>query len=459
MDILSLCESLSLSDDEDIVVCNLGDEARLVGEQKVALSLVGKILTTKRVNREGIINTVNFLWRTKKPLVVEVIGINIFVVHFESQEDKRRVLAGGPWNYQEQIIVLEIPRGTGDYAEMKFDTIPFWIQIHGLPLICLNKEAGRSLGSQIGVVEEVDLGASGDCLGKYLRVKIKVNITKPLKRGLKVQVDKDSKMVVTALRYERLPELCYNCGILGHPLVECGKTQGSEPSNLRYNDLIRAGSNPRLGSSSKRVRSGENVHIGIGTSGNWKNWPLMNKGSSEKVEKETNVDSGDRGAKSGTVTENQEIDVQKDPHDHNLNLESGERSVTEGDLVEVCVNKVYENSIFEKLARSKKKGKMDDGPKSRPKLKARQRGMKKPTGKSSPGNIKINDDLLTSIPLGDITNLGKKSIGFSCDLIDGAANGGSRGEPGELSQSRDCNFGEDTNVLSVVPAVQDRRSQ
>ncbi|XP_050211413.1 uncharacterized protein LOC126661603 [Mercurialis annua] len=189
MELSSLCQSLTLCDDEDIVECDLNAEAKSVGEQKVALSLFGKILSTKTINRDGIISTLNFIWRTKEPLVMEVVGNNIFVVHFQLMEDRRRILCGGPWKFQDHLIVLEIPVGLGNYRESSFDKVSFWVQIHNLPLMCLNKEAGKSLGSQIGEVEEVDPGASGDCLGKYIRVRVKVNIKKPLRRGLRVKMD------------------------------------------------------------------------------------------------------------------------------------------------------------------------------------------------------------------------------------------------------------------------------
>ncbi|XP_050222915.1 uncharacterized protein LOC126673007 [Mercurialis annua] len=236
MDINTLCQNLSLSDEEDeFVCCDLGDKARLVGEQKVANSLIDKVLSTKKVNREGFIGAINFMWRTKAPWTVETVGDNIFVFHFGAQEDRRRVIAGGPWKFQELLIVLEIPEGLGDHSNMKFDKVPFWIQIHNLPLMCLNSEAGLSLGSQIGVVEKVDPGATGDCIGKYLRVRVKVDISKPLKRGLKVKVQ-EGVVVIAGLRYERLPDLCYNCGILGHPILECGVKMKGDGACHKYSE-------------------------------------------------------------------------------------------------------------------------------------------------------------------------------------------------------------------------------
>lgn len=78
----------------------------------------------------------------------------------------------GPWSFNNSLIILEELVGVGELNKMKFDHISFWIQFHNLPLICMKKELGWELGSQVGSVEDIDTGATGDCLGTYMRVKV-----------------------------------------------------------------------------------------------------------------------------------------------------------------------------------------------------------------------------------------------------------------------------------------------
>ncbi|KAL5808492.1 hypothetical protein ACOSQ3_029183 [Xanthoceras sorbifolium] len=49
----------------------------------------------------------------------------------------------------------------------------------------MNKDIGLVLGEHVGSVKEIDLGASGNCMGKFLYVRVCIDISKPLKRGLK----------------------------------------------------------------------------------------------------------------------------------------------------------------------------------------------------------------------------------------------------------------------------------
>ncbi|XP_050222924.1 uncharacterized protein LOC126673013 [Mercurialis annua] len=349
MDISTLCQSLSLSDEEDdIPVCVLGEKARVAGEDKVAKSLIGKILSTKTVNRDGFISTVNYIWRTKDPVVVEMLGKNMFVFHFSSTEDRRRVMAGGPWRYQESIIALEVPCGIGDYSNMKFSQISFWIQIHNLPLMCLNMDAGLSLGSQIGLVEEVDPGASGDCLGKYIRVRVKVDISKPLKRGLKVKLGPEDGVILAVLRYERLPDLCYKCGIIGHPMLEC--PLGTEVKECKYTDLIRAEVKNSFRANSKRVRS-ELTKSGVAGEIQTEREMVVEGRYANSGHRETVLDS----AGSSKVNLQQKAIIAEEIKENKEGNQTGEilQSVLNAkDLIEIDIDKESEPKGKEILARS-----------------------------------------------------------------------------------------------------------
>jgi hypothetical protein len=83
------------------------------------------------------------------------------------------------------------------------------------------------------VVKEVDDGATGDCIGKYIRVRVEINVGQPLRRILRVDVMHDGVESTMLLRYEKLPEHCFRCGILGHVVRDCSEvTPTAEPENF-----------------------------------------------------------------------------------------------------------------------------------------------------------------------------------------------------------------------------------
>jgi hypothetical protein len=67
--------------------------------------------------------------------------------------------------------------------QMDFSKSPFWIQIHDLPLVCMNREVGLKIGASIGEVEDVKAVRDGGGWSRGLRVRIQVDLAKPLERG------------------------------------------------------------------------------------------------------------------------------------------------------------------------------------------------------------------------------------------------------------------------------------
>ncbi|KAK3230846.1 hypothetical protein Dsin_002727 [Dipteronia sinensis] len=102
---------------------------------------------------------------------------------------------------------------------MIFPYSEFWVQIHRVPLLCMTKEIGHFLGGMVGVVSEEDV--SGECVGEFLSVRVNVDVSKPLRRCLRVDILGDGEETVMVLWYERLLNHCHQCGMLGHSTQEC----------------------------------------------------------------------------------------------------------------------------------------------------------------------------------------------------------------------------------------------
>ncbi|KAL5806119.1 hypothetical protein ACOSQ4_028852 [Xanthoceras sorbifolium] len=220
-DIASRCAALSLEIDSMEPRIVLETPLKEAGARKLALCLVGKILTTKLINRDAFRTIIPKIWRTTQTFIIENVKENVFVFQFQNQADKRRVLTGGPWSFDKCLIVLEEPLGDGKFLEMGFTNVQFWVQLHNVPLVCMTKEIGWALGNKIGRVTDIDVGATGDCLGRFLRVRVVIDVSKPLSRYLRVCLSEGDPDTVLLLRYERLTEYCFQCGVVGHIVREC----------------------------------------------------------------------------------------------------------------------------------------------------------------------------------------------------------------------------------------------
>ncbi|KAL5572800.1 hypothetical protein UlMin_022397 [Ulmus minor] len=238
----SLCSSLALEEEEEILALDLEAGLQAQGERSIDRSLVGCVLSTGPIARDAFIHMIKGVWKTKACFEVEAIGSNKFVFHFLLIAYRRRVFSRGPWCFQNKLLVLEEPTGVGDYSKMSFSKAPFWIQLHNIPVFCMSKTVGSILGNMVGLVQEVECNQDGLCLGTFIRVRTIIDNSKPLKRILNVRLGTGKELVTILLRYEHLPELCFHCGLLGHPLKECperGALQG-DILKLKYGAWIKA---------------------------------------------------------------------------------------------------------------------------------------------------------------------------------------------------------------------------
>ena len=100
------------------------------------------------------------------------------------------------------------------------------IQTHNLPLKSRMRETGWAIKGTLVEVLEVDVADTVVQGGKYMRVKVHVDVTKRLVRGKKVAIKGDMGRWVH-FKYEHLPNFCYNYGLLSHDLRDCLKLFGN----------------------------------------------------------------------------------------------------------------------------------------------------------------------------------------------------------------------------------------
>ena len=55
----------------------------------------------------------------------------------------------------------------------------------------MDEDTGEMIGNMVGEFVEVDTGADGRTIGKYLRVKVRLQIGKPLMRGFKLDTERE----------------------------------------------------------------------------------------------------------------------------------------------------------------------------------------------------------------------------------------------------------------------------
>ncbi|KAK1555502.1 hypothetical protein Q3G72_027318 [Acer saccharum] len=196
-DIARMCASMSLLDREGLVQV-LNKDLRVVAIQRLSVSLVGKILSRRLVNREDFMRVIGKIWQVRRGVEIESVTGNIFSFHFSDLEDRSRVMSGAPWSFDNALLVLEIPDSKGTIETMAFNRCDFWVQIYQVPILCMTKEIGWFLGEMIGEVLDVDGGMAGDCIGKFMRIRVRIDLDNLMRRCIRMDIMGDGAETMKA---------------------------------------------------------------------------------------------------------------------------------------------------------------------------------------------------------------------------------------------------------------------
>ena len=236
-----LWSKLSFTEEEDEGI-NLGSNSTKAARDRGRFCVVLKILFHRCVNVEALRKTLNMLWKPSKSIKFSELEEDLFLVEFGDEREKRRVLDMSPWSYEKQLVLLQEFEGELTPKEIEMRWSPFWVQIYNLPLKCRTKETAWAIGSKLGSVMEVDVSDSGVQWGKYLRARVKIDVTKKLVRGKKITIEGGESRWVY-FKYERLPNFCYRCGLLSHAIRDCPELVGvnyqTDDSQLQYGAWLR----------------------------------------------------------------------------------------------------------------------------------------------------------------------------------------------------------------------------
>ena len=132
-----------------------------------------------------------------------------------------------------------------------------WIQIWGVPFDMMASKVAMEIGNKMGVVEDVEQWRLSEEQYLFLRVKVALPISKPIRRG-GFLMGLDGNRHWVDYKYERLPVFCHFYGILGHDLRHCPahyeESKRSTTLEYQYGDWLRA-SNGRNRSPQRRRTS------------------------------------------------------------------------------------------------------------------------------------------------------------------------------------------------------------
>lgn len=179
------------------------------------LCLVGRLLTEKNINVRAMKSKLADVWKPTMGINIKELEQGIFLFQFFRKEDMMWVLKGGPWSFDNVMVALEKVAAGEDPVKVKLWYLNIWIQIYNLPMGFMIESVGKQLGNFFGEFLEYDSKNNTSIWRDCMRVRIRLDVRKPIKRKKKI-VKKDGTEFMVECKYERLGEFCFSCGMVTH---------------------------------------------------------------------------------------------------------------------------------------------------------------------------------------------------------------------------------------------------
>ena len=163
-----------------------------------------------------------------------------FVFKFQSEEDRRKVLEGGPYfAYGCNLILKSMPRCFRFEGE-DVSSVPIWIKLPGLPLDCWNARALGKIVSKVGKPISTDKLTLSKERISFARVLVEVDASKDIISEVEVRLP-TGEVYHQLVIPELIPKFCKRCKSFGHVEGGCGKGLEGRKSKVSDDSKKRTG--------------------------------------------------------------------------------------------------------------------------------------------------------------------------------------------------------------------------
>ncbi|OMO68240.1 reverse transcriptase [Corchorus capsularis] len=222
-------------EDEDDILCitpsrEEKQRMRAPWNNSVLIKVTGRPLPLNIVNER-----LKVLWKpTGKLQLIDIDG-GCFLVRLECRDDHLKILQGGPWFMGAKCVFVRKWKANFNpflWDEHRWSIV--WVRLPNLPYEYYDKPFISKVGSALGKLLKVDFHTNDGSKGRFARLCLQVDLTKPLRQKFKIV------KWVQHIQYEDI-KFCFHCGFVGHKNDSCPNSSTLEGSETDVHAVSKFG--------------------------------------------------------------------------------------------------------------------------------------------------------------------------------------------------------------------------
>ncbi|XP_031131985.1 uncharacterized protein LOC116033376 [Ipomoea triloba] len=191
-------------------------------------SLIVRVLG-RRVSYSYLLQRMKAMWRPEANMDLIALNDDYFVVKFEALRDYEFAKFEGPWMILRHYLIVQEWVPNFDPSNNKMEKLLVWVRFPTIPIEYFDEDIVEKIGLKVGRPIRVDDSTSLVSKGRFARIYIEVDMTKPLLSKFTMEGK------AWPIEYEGIHLVCFRCGIYGHRKEQCGPKENADKTTEEDN--------------------------------------------------------------------------------------------------------------------------------------------------------------------------------------------------------------------------------
>ncbi|KAG7591372.1 Endonuclease/exonuclease/phosphatase superfamily [Arabidopsis thaliana x Arabidopsis arenosa] len=209
---------MAMSLEEEEVPFDLPDRPEFSACEKNEISLIGRLLNPDCQSMSDLIKDMPRKWQLYDRVRGLALSKERFQFIFQYEHDLEMVLQKGVQSFNQWTIAIErwVEKPPADYLQF----IHVWVQLRNIPVNHFTVASIHALGEFAGQVVVVAFDPLKPQDRDFVRVLVKFDVSKPLRRVKVVNVP-NADPVSIRYDFEKIQKRCYTCQRVNHEQEKC----------------------------------------------------------------------------------------------------------------------------------------------------------------------------------------------------------------------------------------------